>query len=54
MALEFGLAASRGSDVHSPTESHTDLGTLPYLAGGLQPVWDLLGQRIRLAGPVPA
>lgn len=54
MALEFGLAASRGSDFHSPTESHTDLGTLPYLAGRLQPVWELLGQRIRLAGPVPA
>jgi predicted metal-dependent phosphoesterase TrpH len=54
MALEFGLAASRGSDFHSPTESHTDLGTLPYLAGGLQPVWELLGQRIRLAGPAPA
>ena len=29
MALEFGLAASRGSDFHSPDESHTDLGTLP-------------------------
>jgi hypothetical protein len=29
MAREFGLAASRGSDFHSPDESHTDLGTLP-------------------------
>ena len=28
-AREFGLAASRGSDFHSPDESHTDLGTLP-------------------------
>ncbi|MCB2002228.1 MAG: PHP domain-containing protein, partial [Rhodoferax sp.] len=26
-AREFGLAASRGSDLHSPDESHTDLGT---------------------------
>lgn len=29
MAREFGLAASRGSDFHSPQESHTDLGQLP-------------------------
>ena len=29
MAEEFGLAASRGSDFHSPDESHTDLGTCP-------------------------
>ena len=28
-AREFGLAASRGSDFHSPDESHTDLGQLP-------------------------
>ncbi|MEP7056331.1 MAG: 3',5'-nucleoside bisphosphate phosphatase, partial [Caldimonas sp.] len=28
-ALEFDLLASRGSDFHSPDESHTDLGTLP-------------------------
>ena len=46
MAIEFGLAASRGSDFHSPTESHTELGSLPYLAGGLQPVWELLSHRI--------
>ena len=32
-ALEFGLAASRGSDFHSPDESHTDLGQLPCLPG---------------------
>ena len=30
-ALEFDLLASRGSDFHSPTESHTDLGTLDLL-----------------------
>lgn len=47
MAQEFGLAASRGSDFHSPDESHTDLGTLPLLPGALTPVWDLLAERIR-------
>ncbi|MFO1194424.1 MAG: 3',5'-nucleoside bisphosphate phosphatase [Rhodoferax sp.] len=46
-AREFGLAASRGSDFHSPDESHTDLGTLPLLPGGLTPVWELLGARIQ-------
>ncbi len=46
MALEFDLAASRGSDFHSPTESHTDLGALPYLPGKLTPVWELLAERI--------
>jgi predicted metal-dependent phosphoesterase TrpH len=47
IAREFGLAASRGSDFHSPDESHTDLGTLPYLPGDLTPVWDLLADRIQ-------
>ena len=47
MALEFGFAASRGSDFHSPDESHTDLGTLPYLEGRLTPVWELLADRIQ-------
>lgn len=46
MAREFSLAASRGSDFHSPDESHTDLGTLPYLPGELTPVWELLTHRI--------
>jgi predicted metal-dependent phosphoesterase TrpH len=46
-AREFGLAASRGSDFHSPGESHTDLGRLPYLAGELTPVWELLADRIQ-------
>lgn len=46
MAREFGLAASRGSDFHSPDESHTDLGALPYLPGDLTPVWELLPDRI--------
>jgi hypothetical protein len=47
MAREFGLAASRGSDFHSPDESRIDLGTLPYLPGELTPVWDLLTDRIQ-------
>ena len=47
MAIEFGLAASRGSDFHSPDESHCDLGKLPYLEGRLTPVWDLLAERIQ-------
>jgi len=46
-AREFGLAASRGSDFHSPDESHADLGSLPRLPGELQPVWDLLADRIQ-------
>ena len=45
-ALEFGLYASRGSDFHSPTESHTDLGTLPALPGRLTPVWEALESRV--------
>jgi predicted metal-dependent phosphoesterase TrpH len=47
MAREFGLAASRGSDFHSPDESHTDLGTLPFLPGALTPVWELVADRIQ-------
>ena len=47
MAREFGLAASRGSDFHSPNESHTDLGALPWLPGDLTPVWELLAHRIQ-------
>jgi predicted metal-dependent phosphoesterase TrpH len=47
MAREFELAASRGSDFHSPDESHTDLGALPYLPGELTPVWELLAHRIQ-------
>ena len=47
MAQEFELAASRGSDFHSPDESHTDLGALPWLPGQLTPVWELLTERIQ-------
>lgn len=46
MAIEFDLLASRGSDFHDPSESHTDLGTLPDLPGRLTPVWQALEHRI--------
>ena len=46
IAREFGLAASRGSDFHSPDESHTELGTLPPLPKGLTPVWEPLTDRV--------
>jgi 3',5'-nucleoside bisphosphate phosphatase len=46
-AKEFGLAASRGSDFHSPDESRIDLGELPFLPGDLTPVWELLQERIQ-------
>lgn len=37
-AGEFGLAASCGSDFHSPQESR-DLGGLPALPAGCEPIW---------------
>ena len=46
-AKDYGLAASRGSDFHSPLESHTELGTLPYLPGAVTPVWELLAARVQ-------
>lgn len=46
-AKEFGLAASRGSDFHSPEESRIDLGSLPFLPADLTPVWALLADRIQ-------
>ncbi len=46
-AAEFDLLASRGSDFHSPEESHTDLGTLPPLPTTLRPVWEALEARIQ-------
>jgi len=49
MALEFKLLASRGSDFHSPGESHTDLGALPDLPGQLTPVWSALQDRVQRA-----
>jgi 3',5'-nucleoside bisphosphate phosphatase len=45
-AIEFDLLASRGSDFHSPDESHTELGALPDLPGSLKPVWEELAGRI--------
>lgn len=54
MAKEFGLAASRGSDFHSPEESRTDLGALPPLPSSLEPVWELLASRIQPAPGLPA
>lgn len=48
-AREFGLFASRGSDFHSPDESHTELGTLPFLPNQLTPVWEQLSERIQYA-----
>ncbi|MFZ5487521.1 MAG: 3',5'-nucleoside bisphosphate phosphatase [Pseudomonadota bacterium] len=47
MAQEFDLAASRGSDFHSPEESSYDLGCLPRQPAGLALVWDLLEARIQ-------
>ena len=47
-ALEFDLLASRGSDFHSPTESHVDLGALPPLPERLTPVWTALESRVHL------
>ncbi len=41
-ARHYGLAASTGSDFHSPQESHHDLGSLPALPGGCLPVWEIL------------
>ncbi len=46
-AVEFGLLASRGSDFHSPEESHADLGSLPELPAKLTPVWSVLQSRIQ-------
>jgi 3',5'-nucleoside bisphosphate phosphatase len=46
-ALEFDLLASRGSDFHSPEESHIDLGGLPALPARLTPVWTALEGRVQ-------
>ena len=51
VAREFGLAASRGSDFHSPDESRVDLGQLPDLPSPLVPVWELLADRIQRPWP---
>ena len=41
-AQHYGLAASAGSDFHSPQESYHDLGSLPALPASLKPVWQVL------------
>ena len=46
VAVEFDLLASRGSDFHSPEESHADLGSLLPLPGHLKPVWEALEHRV--------
>jgi len=45
-ARQFGLAASAGSDFHSPQESYHDLGSLPALPAGVTPVWEVLNPSI--------
>jgi predicted metal-dependent phosphoesterase TrpH len=47
LALAHGFLASRGSDFHSPDESHIDLGTLPPLPAKLTPVWEALPERVQ-------
>jgi predicted metal-dependent phosphoesterase TrpH len=39
LARVFGLRASCGSDFHGPGETWMDLGDLPPLPGGVEPVW---------------
>lgn len=41
-ARAFGLAASCGSDFHGPGEGAMDLGDLPPLPAGVEPVWKRL------------
>jgi len=43
LARHRGLLGSRGSDFHGPQESKFDLGQLPALPAGVQPVWSVLG-----------
>lgn len=38
-ARKLGLKASRGSDFHGPSESRFDLGAVPALPAGLDPIW---------------
>jgi len=46
-AIELKLLASRGSDFHSPEESHMDLGGLPALPAKLTPIWEALEHRVQ-------
>lgn len=38
-ARRYGLLASAGSDFHGPVESRRELGDLPELPGGCNPIW---------------
>ncbi len=38
-ARRFGLLASAGSDFHGPGESYRDIGAVPALPSGCDPVW---------------
>lgn len=38
-ARQFGLLSSVGSDFHGPGESYRDLGDIPALPAGCEPVW---------------
>jgi len=42
LALEHGLAASRGSDFHAPGEGIAELGRIAALPRDLTPIWDLI------------
>ncbi|MBI3711737.1 MAG: PHP domain-containing protein [Burkholderiales bacterium] len=39
VALQYGFAASRGSDFHAPDDHSPDLGQIPPLPKELTPVW---------------
>jgi predicted metal-dependent phosphoesterase TrpH len=39
LARAYGLRASCGSDFHGPGESRMDLGDLPPMPAGVEPVW---------------
>lgn len=41
-ARRFGLRASAGSDFHGPGEGYRDLGDVPVLPAGCDPVWTML------------
>lgn len=40
-ARRFGLLASAGSDFHGPGEGYRDIGSVPALPAGCEPVWTL-------------
>lgn len=41
-ARHFGLLASAGSDFHGPGEGYRDIGNVPALPSGCDPVWERL------------